>query len=305
MIIKYKLEKSSPSRAQSSGRTFFAFIIFLLTLLSIGCGTKEDGCLDIDATNFDVSADEQCESCCTYPNLKLTVFHSILTTGVVQADSCINHSGDSTLTNGDDNFFQIKDISFYLSDFQMVMFDGTIVEVEDTITLNIFADASGSTFVDTLVKDDFVLVERSQFSYTVGEFRTPGLYSKIRFKVGLDASLNTTNDTLLTSHPLSDTEERHFSTREEGYILQQFNIVRDTTTNSTDIEIYQIGKEVFNTVLVELDYEKTFEPGFDVEIPIKVKYGEWMKGINFATDDELIIKNTIVNNTADAFEIDE
>ncbi len=304
-MIKYKLEKSSPSRTQSAGRTFLKTILFTIISLAIGCAPNEEGCLDIDATNFDVSADKQCENCCTYPNLKLNIFHSISTVGTVQADTCINHSGDSTLTNGDDNFFQVKDISFYLSDFQMVMFDGTIVEVEDTITLNIFNDASGTTFKDTLVKDDFVLVERSQFSYTIGEFRTPGLYSKISFKVGLDASLNSTNDTLVTSHPLSDTEERHFDTREEGYILQQFSIVKDTTTNSTDVETYQIGKDFFNTVLVELDYEKRFEPGFDIEIPIKVKYGEWMKGINFATDDELTIKSQIVNNTADAFEIDE
>ena len=304
-MIKNQSEKSSPSKAQSYGRTFFKTMVYSFFIFSLGCGTSEEGCLDIDATNFDVSADKPCESCCTYPNLKISIFHSLSTTGIIQVDSCINHSGDSTLTNGDNNFFQIKDMSFYLSDFQLVMSDGTEVEVEDTITLNVFDDLSGTTFKDTLVKDDFVLVERGTFSYTVGEFRTPGLYSKIRFKVGLDPQVNTTNDTLLTSsHPLSDDQELHFTTREEGYILQQFNIVRDTT-DLPDTESIQIGKEYFTTIQVELDYSQSFEPGFDIEIPIKVKYGEWLKGINFATDTESSIKTTIVSNTADAFEIDE
>lgn len=303
MMLKNQLEKSSPSRTQSSGRTFFKVVIYSFIFFSIGCGTSEEGCLDIDATNFDVSADKDCESCCIYPNLKLSVFHSLSTTGVLQADSCINHSADSTLTNGDNNFFQINDISFYLSDFELVMSDGTAIEVEDTITLNIFDDQLGTTLKDTLVKDDFVLIQRSQFSYTIGEFRTPGLYTKIRFKVGLDNRVNTTNDTLLTSHPLSDDQEMHFTTREEGYILQQFDIVKDTAL-FPDVDPIQIGEEFFNTVLIELDYTQTFEPGFDIEIPIKVKYEEWLKGINFASDTESTIKTTIVSNTADAFEID-
>ena len=47
------------------------------------------------------------------------------------------------------------------------------------------------------------------------------------------------------------------------------------------------------------------EPGFDVEIPIKVNYSTWLRGINFAADDIETIKSIIVSNTADAFEIGE
>ena len=280
-------------------------LLFLFLLQS--CFTPTEGCLDINATNFDASADEQCESCCNFPQLRLTVFHSVVTESSSGADSCINHSSSFPLTNnGGDNVFQINTMSFYLSDFQLVMVDGTIKEVDDTITLSIFEDVISQISKDTLVKDDFVLVERSQPSYTVGNFTGPGAYLQVNFKVGISSALSTTDvDTLAISHPLSSSEGMHFGARDTGFILQNFSIVNDTATSLTAITNYEIGKDDFNTIPVELDFLRNFEPGFDITIPLKVNYSKWLEGINFATDDEATIKAMIVSNTAEAFEIDE
>jgi len=279
-------------------------LIFLFLLQS--CFTPTEGCLDINATNFDASADEPCESCCSFPQLRLTVFHSVVTESSTLTDSCINHSSSFVLTNGGSNFFQIRDIAFYLSDFQLVMVDGTIKEVEDTITLSIFEDAVAQISKDTLVKDDFVLVRRSQPSYIVGNFTGPGAYMQIKFNVGIASELASTDvDTLISSHPLSSSEGMHFGSRDTGFILQDFLIVDDTTTSLTATTAYEIGRDNFDTIPIELDFFENFEPGFDITIPLKVNYTKWLEGINFATDDEATIKAMIVSNTLQAFEIDE
>lgn len=286
--------------------TYHLSFITLITTLISSCYTPTDGCLNIDATNYDASADEPCDDCCTFPNLNLKITHSITTPGTSGQDSCINHSADSTLNNLANNFFQIKGMEFYLSDFQLVMPDGSISEVEDELTFMIYDDPLSQTSKDTTIKDDFVLIQRSSFNYTIGEFRQPGAYVELRFKVGIDEKLSSINaDTLASSHPLSSNNLMHYETRDSGFVYQEFSIVNDTLTNSTEIEVYKIGKETANSVQVILPLVRELEPGFDVEIPLKVNYSTWLKGINFATNDIELIKSIIVSNTADAFEIGE
>ena len=277
----------------------------LITLIS-SCYTPTDGCLNIDATNYNASVDEPCDDCCTFPNLNIKITHSITTQGTFGQDSCVNHSFDSTFNNLADNYFQIKGMEFYLSDFQLVMSDGSISEVEDEMTFMIYDDAISQTSKDTTVKDDFVLIKRSSPNYTIGEFRKPGTYIELRFKVGIDEKLSSIDaDTLASSHPLSSDNLLHFETRDSGFVYQEFSLVKDTLTNPTEIKVYKIGKETANSVQVSLSLFGELEPGFDVEIPIKVNYSTWLRGINFAADDIETIKSIIVSNTADAFEIGE
>ncbi|MEM6966237.1 MAG: MbnP family protein [Bacteroidota bacterium] len=281
------------------------FPVFILMTGLSSCYTPTEGCLNIEATNFDAAADESCNDCCTFPQLQLTINHAIEVDGVINSDSCITHSRDSVLTNDGVNFFQLQDIAFYLSDFELVMPTGDIFVVEDTISLMIYEDLVSQSDKDTTVKDDFVLIERGLFSYDVGEFRTSGTFSQIRFKVGIPPRFNTTNpDTLAASHPLSSEQAMHTADRSSGYIFQQFSIDKDTSADSTDIFIYNVDRIFTSTIQIDLPLNLTFEPGFDLEIPLKVNYTEWLQGINFATDDDESIKTQIVENTAGAFEID-
>ncbi|MFK7775971.1 MAG: MbnP family protein [Saprospiraceae bacterium] len=278
----------------------------LLIILISSCYTPTEGCLNIDATNYNASADEPCDDCCTFPNLNLKITHSITTQGILGQDSVINHSADSTFNNLDDNFFQIKGMEFYLSDFQLVMTNGDTAEVEDEMTVMIYNDAISQTSKDTTIKDDFVLVTRNSFNYSIGEFRKPGTYMELRFTVGIDDNLSSIDaDTLASSHPLSSENLMHFTTRDSGFIYQEFSLVADTLTNSTLVTTYKIGKETADTIQVTLPLFGEIEPGFDVEIPLKVNYSTWLKGINFEADDIETIKSLIVSNTAEAFEIGE
>ena len=281
--------------------------VIAIVLLQTSCYEPTEGCLDIEATNFDASADEQCESCCTYPELKLSIFHAIETQSSVMEDSCIFFSATADLTNNDSiNFFQIKNMYYYLSDFRLTLSTGEIVQVSDSIQLNILDNAVTFAEKDTLVVDDFLLIKRTAFTYTIGEFIAPGNYEKIQFKVGLNTRLNTTNpDTLDSSHPLARvTEVMHTGPRSSGYILQKFEVVRDTMS-LPDSYSYEILDPFSNTIEISLDYPFELSPGFDATLPIKVNYSKWLSGIDFVTDDDATIKSKIVTNTAEAFSISD
>ena len=306
-FLKQKLDRLGKFINRRFTLHHLSFIIITSFIILIaGCQTPSEGCLDIDATNFDAAADESCMDCCTYPKLKLKILHSVTSTGTMQQDTCITHSVDSVFTNGGNNYFKIKDISFYLSDIQLVTPSGAVAEVEDRITLSVYDDLIAQTSKDTIVKNDFVLVERGAFSYTLGKFRAPGMYAKVRFKIGIPPALNSTDvDTLVTTHALSGSKGMHFDTRGQGFVFQKFIVVKDTMTSLTETSTYEIGQIFTNAIEVELDFSKVFDPGFDVEIPLKVNYTTWLKGINFATDTEASIKSAIVNNAAEAFTIGE
>ena len=285
-------------------KLLFFQLSFIVLLGS--CYTPIDGCLNIDATNYDASADEPCDDCCVFPNLNLKITHSVTIKGAFGQDSVINHSADSTFSNFNDNFFQIKGIEFYLSDFQLVLMDGSIAEVEEEMTFMIYESGASQTSKDTTVKDDFVLVSRSSFNYTIGEFRNPGTFMELRFSVGIDEGLSSINsDTLADTHPLSSENMMCFGTRDSGFVYQEFSLVKDTLTNPTEVEVFQMGKEIANSVQVILPLFGVLEPGFDSEIPLKVNYTKWLKGIDFTTNDVETIKSKIVSNTAEAFEIGE
>lgn len=287
--------------------SFFKLIMITFLVFPIlwsSCFTPAEGCLDIDATNFNASADESCSDCCIYPQLNLNIAHNIQIEGVLQADTCINFTSSTFLTNDNVDFFQLDDVSFYLSDFELEKIDGTISEVINVSRFYILDDIVTQTYKDTLVKNDFVLVKRTQFAYSIGEFRAPGTYAKLRFQVGILPRLNSIDpDTLATTHSLSSSQGM-YDTLDNSFLSQRFTIEMDTSEAVEMIEDFEIGG-FSQPIPIELDFPNTFQPGFDVDISLKINYTKWLQGINFATDSEAEIKSKIVSNTAEAIEIAE
>lgn len=81
----------------------------LLCLLS-GCYEDRSGCLDPDASNYDLLADDGCTDCCTYPEISVRV-------STVWEDSAIVVG--RTYTDGADNPFQFVRFRYYLGDLRL------------------------------------------------------------------------------------------------------------------------------------------------------------------------------------------
>ena len=56
-------------------RIRYALICIVVICIGWGCSSKEEGCLDYRARNFDLDADKGCADCCTYPSLYVDLNH--------------------------------------------------------------------------------------------------------------------------------------------------------------------------------------------------------------------------------------
>jgi len=106
-------------------------VVFYLVLVFgiISCYTPQDGCLDPESTNYSIVGDRDCEDCCVYPTIKLSVFHQ-------NGDTTLFLDNNDTLINNLGQEYSIVKYVYFLSDFKMETPDGP-VEVQDSIQLDI------------------------------------------------------------------------------------------------------------------------------------------------------------------------
>ncbi len=270
-----------------------AFVLLLL-LVNISCKEPIEGCRDIAATNYDVSADEPCENdCCTYPRLSLSIAHRYM-------DS-LSFSFDSIYVDDGNNMaVQFQQMIFYLSNFRLTMASDSFETIE-TIDLDIIGGET-ATF-----KDDFTLVSRSisSFSYDIGEIRGLGTFDTLKFTVGLagDAAF-VDAETVEEGHPLAlNTDTLWTST--EGYVFNRLTVVPDTMNNDPLVSRQFDIRGNENLVEISLAYPIEVNRGIDLSIPLKIDYQIWFSGIDFVNNIDSYIANKIVENTANAFSINE
>ena len=132
-------EKNHKRITLNNAGCFFSKILLICNLVVLNaCYEDQEGCLDINATNFDVEADINCPDCCTFPMLQLDYQHKAET-----ADTTINFSYESiTYQDGAGNPFRVRSVQYYLSDFHLIIPGGDTVQVADTIQINSFTGAS-------------------------------------------------------------------------------------------------------------------------------------------------------------------
>jgi len=261
---------------------FFWLLPTLCLLVLPSCLEKEEGCRDVNATNFAADAERDCEDCCTFPDISFEIDHAV---------------GDTFLRYGDTVLFDNKSVniieaSFYVNGIFLTGLD-QIISVSDQITLT---DRAGNT---NLTTDDVEIISRNinSFSYEIGSFSGQGNYEELNFQLGLTPVQSASNPaSVATTHPLSSSNGL-FSLPDSNYVFTRLRLVNLANGDT-------LRYDLTTPVNINLPYEVTINRGFDLDIPIKVDYLKWIEGINF-DDNPDIIKSTIVANLPNAFSIDE
>ncbi len=265
-----------------SANLFWSLLSIYCLFVLPSCLEKEEGCRDVNATNFAADAERDCEDCCTFPSITFEIDHAV-------NDTFLRY-GDTVMV--EDKIINIIETSFYLNGISLTGIDPTII-ISDQITLT---DRTGNT---NTITDDIEIISRdiNSFSYEIGSFSGQGNYGELNFQLGLTPIQAATDPAeVSTTHPLSSTNGL-FSLPDSNYVftrLRLVNIANDDT----------LQYDLATPVNITLPYEVTVDRGFDLEIPIKVDYAKWIEGINFA-DDSVTTSAIIVGNLANAFSIDE
>jgi hypothetical protein len=138
----------------------FLLSAFLILLLSSACYEDNIACLDADATNFDILADEACPDCCVYPTFSLDVDR-------IWGDTTLLI--DNTYQDGAGNDFRLIRFRVYLSELGLVAGGTELPTPENEVEVGVI---SGADTVLTNVNANLALVSAtSATTSTVGRLR--------------------------------------------------------------------------------------------------------------------------------------
>ncbi|MBK6931584.1 MAG: hypothetical protein IPH12_12260 [Saprospirales bacterium] len=258
-------------------------------LLLASCYEPREGCLDIEATNFDAAADKNC--CCTYPALKLT-FLPRFDTLVWKPDTAYQYAPGK--------WFRIKQAVFYLSDFQLLQ-QGAPARISDSLEFSLLGPA-GDTVRQTLI-NDFQLIRRTVIDYTAGAFRPGGTFESIRFRVGLPASAQRViPDLAPDGHPLRRQAEGMWQGPDTGYVALKLVITRDSLPGTAPDTLW-FSRPDFDSAVIQKDAIFRHESGYDFRLQLQVDFRELFRSVDLSTGDISAWKTQIIANLPGAFSV--
>ena len=273
--------------------TLRGFCLLLLAFVQTACFEPKKACLDIDATNFDASADEDC--CCEYPQLLMNA---------VQRYDTLQYLPDSLYAGKDGRLFRIKKVIFYLSDFQLFQ-NGGIVTVSDSVNLKTYA-ATGNDTISRTFTDDFVLVRRAPVENEVGDFRPGGTFEKIRFRLGLSPEAERVIPQLAPSaHPLRIQSDSIWYGRDAGYVFLQAIVVRDSMA-TTKPDTLSFTKSELSDFFIERTSSFIHQSGgYNFTLTLTVDYKKMFEDVDWTTGDISTWKSKIATNLPNVFSVSQ
>jgi hypothetical protein len=251
-------------------QTATALLGLILMFMLSGCYEQRTGCLDIDAVNYAVDADQACPDCCTFPGLRVRFLHS-----AVYPDTVVNFgSPDSVYYDIANNPYRVADFRFFVSDFKLTHNGGQQSAMINKLGVRVFEGMDSRP--DSVIND--VLLVRPQLTgrNTVGTFRVSGNLESIEFKVGLSEALRMVDTASLPqTHPMNPLASGLDWRRDEGFDFHRMRFVQglDTLTirSSALSDMVDISLPVLG--MPALPY------GYHIEVDILIDYTFWLQDI--------------------------
>jgi|GEM_PF-6571113 len=256
-----------------------AFLILaVLISLAIGCNARVEGCLDVEAENFDVTVDKHDPSACNYPNLQLKVQYSWDT---------LSFSKSAFFTNDLGQLLAFEDVYVLVSQFVLNGMDLGPLVVEDR-TEWFIKEGDGGEFIQAV--DDFTFVDYSKFSFVLGEWRVTDFVDRLEFFVGVPDSLTPMSvDSLHDGHVLR--ESRAFYNEEtDEFATARFIIARDSARIDIDTFVISSGPLAHSFPI-----SKQLIPGRDDDVDIKIDFYTIFKNVDLEQDSTSIAQQLADN----------
>jgi hypothetical protein len=277
---KIKNDSTTFQKFQTFG--MFTFIFLSINILFSNCQDNTEGCLDIKATNFSISATKQCDdNCCVYPNL------------IVRADYVVDSKkfNQDTITLSTNEKLKLLQVQFYLSDFQLFTDKKEKYTPLDSFSLIREKDTL------RLINNIALLAKTNGFDFNLGSFKGTGIFKEVRFKVGLNDTFKMAVPSKMpSSHPLSTKSDSMYLNATKQYIFNKIVFAKGQQFKDT--------VSLFITQAKDLSIVKNLSitEGFDAVIPLKINYLRFFDGVTNLIDTNRL-KQQIVGNYGMVFTI--
>ena len=260
------------------------FMILLMGMMLItSCYEPVEGCLDTDARNYNVNADDACNDCCTLPEFDLLI--SYLLNGESYS------FGNDTIV-GSNSSFVLNDFHLILSGIALRDVVDSTLTWEDVITLY---NSDGS--VSDRLEHNFRYFSKSSFRGSIKGMRYAGNISSLDFLIGLPEDINFYNKDSLDQNTELDNVPSQYYSSSNGYQFYSFTI-EDLEGNTTTIS----NSNSYPLIPVTVDISPLdIIRGFDAESNISLDFGVLFEGIDLIEMNDSEIKDVITNNFPGSF----
>jgi hypothetical protein len=267
-------------------------IIYLLalTFCLFACAEKQEGCLDIYATNFDFDADVICDDCCEYPLFELTVSHYWDSLNVFRYNNLIFETLDSLDT------IRVHQLGFFISDIRLhtgtdSLGMDTYIEVPNTFGTNLFLESSINWINQkNLSGEDLgIILQRGE------------VIESVSFWVGFNPAYGVPDPIgLSSSNPVAIEGDSLNWSDDVGLLYGYMNFSRQG-----QFALDSVGVELLDPRYVSLDLESpvTLETGDDVALNLRLYYSNLFSQCNLLNANLEQISACLEENFNSCFQI--
>lgn len=257
--------------------------LFYATIILLGfssCYENAEGCLDPNSTNYDVTADVDCDDCCLYPTLSLLVAYVLGDAGYNNID---------TVSNDLEKEFVIEDLQAYFSDL-VIKDEVEEYRIEETFD---YTDINGN---DQQAIDDIVLTNPSGFRYTLGTFTKSNDYTSFSIGLGIPAAIDEAQSITVTSdHPLIQAGDSLYISDQNQYV-NSWILIRQIGVHEV-ADTLQIPGNDFNYLFNDLLISQA--RGSSLDISIKIDYMQLIEGIDYT----IMTKTQVIDKISENLKI--
>lgn len=251
----------------------------LLCWVLTSCGNLKEGCLDVNAINFDVSADENC--CCLYPTMGVA-FDYYNGDQLLSNVPLIDASGDTVI---------IDKLTFIASDISWKT-DGQAIRSDSRTWLFL----TPGNYHDSIRSiDDYYLVRNSGAQFDNFTFKEPIYIQSLSLMVGVADSAITNQPFYIknANHTLAGTIDSMYNYSEKQYRTLRLAYRMKNQPNIADT-IYIDAPQFRKKFELPINYQTVL--GFKNFIQIRIQVDMLIKDIHFVSDDPKVIAQKIVAN---------
>ncbi|NND08597.1 MAG: hypothetical protein HKN87_19655 [Saprospiraceae bacterium] len=253
----------------------------LCACLLMSCYQDKSGCLDVDANNFSIDADEDCcgdapgiddVCCCTYPDMIININHLHGTENVALNTPYENELGQ---------LYLISNIDFYISSIRV------FEQAWHTVNNRLEAVSTGTG--ENLV-DDATMISPNSFQYRIGDFTAAGTFDSLTLDIGPPLGIDEVDLAQLSSgHALDTSSNTLFDADVGAYLSYKVELITDTVEMKSRI-FHAIAQDRYS---VQLSLASTKLRGSDLSIPISVDYKEWFDQVDLLSVDSIEVGEII------------
>lgn len=282
-----------------------SFLITLtLIIFELSCTSPTKGCDDPNAVNYAFNADEPCtlnakdgDCPCVYPRL---VFDYVArySTSKNGKDSIVPWKDNLVLFNTKQQNYYLKRFSFFVSGIELIK-GGKNFSVIDSSLIPVKTSAKDSTLIK--ISNNQNLFGQESKITAIGTFRETGLFSELRFNIGLNDTENRANIYNIKmpgSHPLN-TDSLYVT---KDFKLQHGKIwYQSDTLKTTKPQFIWLNNTQKINILIPPSV--SFKQAEDAKLYLYFDFRKLFLEVDFKNDNGITIEQKIRKGFENAFSV--